>query len=504
MAGIYFIKQYKRWWLLLFLLPCCNRSIGRTTYTYQYNSECAKAYEQYMSLHISEADAILRQSIIRNPYNLMNTYLADYDDYLSLLLNGDKKDYEQRSAHMDERLDLLANGDEHSPWYKLCKAGIYLHWAMIHMRFGENMKAAFQLRRSYVLLKENQEQFPGFQYNIFFYGLERTVIGTVPDDYKWLASIFGLKGNVREGIEKIDVFINTHSSDDLFQREAVAIDCFLKFYLLYKQEDVWKYLSSAQFPTQNNLINTFVKGNMAVNYRKADIAIQTFKEGSAINDFNKFPLFEYQFGCAYFFKMDAACIDHFKVFLNKYQGKLYVKDTWYKMALFYYIEGNMQQANYCREQITKRGNTIMDADRTAGRFGEHDRWPNINLLRAHLLIDGGYYKQAYDILNAVNEQSLQSISDKLEYNFRMGRVCDELGEKERALSLYQKTLNMGRNERDYFAARSALQMAFIYEKAGDNKNALAKYNECLGIHHHDFQSAIDQQAKAGVNRLTVK
>lgn len=496
-------REYKIYFSVLLIL-CWSGSSFAKGFVYNYNTNCMKAYGEYMSLHIAEGNAAIKQEIIQNPYNLMVTYLSDYDDYYTLLLNGDEREYEQRKMHIDQRLDLLSQGDENSPWYKLCKAGIYLHWALIHTRFGENFKATLLFRKSFILLKENKKQFPDFAYNDFFYGLEEGTVGAIPDDYKWIASLFGLRGSIREGLAKMGNFIDTHKSGDIFHSESVIFYNFMKFYLLHKQEDVWKFLNSEQFLTQNNLMDIFVKANMALNYRKADIAIQTFKEATAINDYNKYPIFEYQQGCALFLNLDPTCVEHFRSFIMRYKGKLFIKDAWSKMALAYYLMQNTAQADYCRAKIKTEGNTLVDVDKTASRFGNTTYWPNANLLRAHLLIDGGYYKQAYEMLSNINEQSLTNLSDKLEYSFRLARVYDEMGQKDKALRYYQTTINVGRNERDYFAARAALQMAFVYEKVGNTNEAIARFKECLSIRHHDFQNAIDQQAKAGINRLTVK
>jgi len=473
-------------------------------YTFDYDANCNKAYQFYMSLHIAEGNAMVRREIIQHPYNLMSTYLADYDDCLLLLLNCDKKEYEQRKSHLDARLELLEQGDENSPWQRLCRAGIYLHWALVHVRLGDNFKAATLFRKSYLLIKENNEKFPSFEYNKVFLGLEETVVGTIPDNYKWIASMFGMKGNVRKGIEKLEGFISKHNNDDPLQQEAIILHTYLKFYLLSQQPVVWNFLNSNQFPTHNNLLFTFVKANIAVNYRKADETIETLREAERNSEYNNFPIFHFEMASALLYKQDPASITYFKKFLNAYKGKLFVKDAWQKMGLAYYLEHDMKQANYCMSQIIKQGNAQVDADKQAMRFAEKGEWPNITLLQARLYLDGGYYKQALEKLNTVNEHSFSNISDKLEYCFRLGRACDELGSEGKALQYYQQTINMGRDHTDYFAARAALQMAFIFEHTGRPKEALERYRECLSMHNHDFQSSIDQQAKAGVNRLTVK
>jgi hypothetical protein len=44
-------------------------------------------------------------------------------------------------------------------------------------------------------------------------------------------------------------------------------------------------------------------------------------------------------------------------------------------------------------------------------------------------------------------------------------------------------------------------MGIIYEHTGQTKEAIDRYNECLDMPSHDFQNSIDNQAKAGLNRI---
>lgn len=473
-------------------------------YTYNYSARCAHAYQLYMSLHLDEGTAEIKQELMHDPYNLMATYLADYDDCLLLLFNGDQHDYEQRHSHMDARLQLLERGDESSPWYRLCRAGIYMHWAFVYIRMGENFKAATSFRKSFSLLKENQKRFPNFEYNNIFWGVEVAAVGAIPDDYKWIASIFGLHGDVKKGMHYLQNFLDTHNQQDILYSEAAIYTCYLRFYLLTQHDEVWNYLNSSKFPTQNNLLNQFVKTNIAVNHRKADAALACLHEVQSEPQYNRFPVFDFEMGNALLLKLNLNCISYFKRFLSRYNGKLFVKDTWQKLALAYYLQGNMHDAMACREKIKTQGTTDVDADRQALRFAKNTDWPDLRLLQARLLIDGGYYKSALERIGSLKENDFKDVPDKLEYLFRLGRIYDELGNDSRAMQYYQSTISLGKERPEYFAARAALQMGFIYEHAGKARDAIRCFNEALEMPRHDYQNSIDQQAKAGVNRLTIK
>lgn len=456
-----------------------------------------------MALRPEKAMEVIKSEIIADPHNLIATYISDYDDCLLLLLNGDKSDFEQRKHHLNERLSLIDRGDEYSPWHRLCKAGLYMHWAFVHMRFGENFRSATYFRRSYLLLKENKKLFPSFEYNEIFFGIEEATVGAIPDGYKWIASIFSMTGDIRKGSNRLKKFISEHNVNDPFYNEALIYYAYVSYYLLSDKEAAWKLVSGSEFVTDNNLINTFVKANIALNYRKADITISLLNKASSNERYEKYPILDYEYAYAMLYRQSDSSIALFRLFLQQYTGNLFVKDAWQKLSYAYYLKGDMQQAQMCRKQILAHGNAITDADKQALRFAESDEWPDKVLLKAQLLTDGGYYKQASQLMQRSGEDHYNTTVLKLEYYFRMGRINDELGNNDRAIKYYNKAIAIGRDRQEQFAARSALQSGFLYEKLRDTDAALEMYETALSMKKHDFKNSIDQQAKAGINRLTV-
>lgn len=482
---------------LLFIPVYCIAS----AYNYTYTEGCNRSYQHFMALRLQEGNATIKKEMMNDPKNLMAIFLSDYEDCLVLLFNGDKKEYEQRKGHQDARITILERGDTKSPWYRFCKAGVYLHWALVNIRMGDNYKAALNFRKSFVLLKENKKLFPDFEYNNIYWGLEEAALGAIPDNYKWIASVFGLSGDVKKGVGHIEHFINKHNSNDPLRNEAVIIYCYLRFYLLYQQQPTWNYINSTAFPIHDNLMHAFVKSNIAVNYRKADVAIETLNQAQKNPDYAKYPILDFEYASALFLKLNLNSIQYFKRFLSRYNGGLFIKDTWQKIAYAYYIQGNMREATNARQKIKTTGSAVVDADKQALRFANNDAWPDKTLLETHLLIDGGFYKTALEKISAKSESDFKTISDVLEYYFRLGRIYDETGNDTKALQYYQQVINKGKDRQEHFAARSALQMGFIFEKIGKSKDAILKYQESLAMRNHDYQSSIDQQAKAGINRI---
>lgn len=469
-------------------------------YYFDYNSNCREAYVQFMALRSDIGHKLVIKDAKINPGNLMHEYLKDYDDCLLLLFNGDDQDYRRLKSNLGKRIDLLDKGDRNSPWYRLCKSGVYLHWAFVSIRFGDNLKAAGLFRKSFALIKDNRELFPEFEYNDVFYGLEEAALGAIPNDYKWIASIFGLKGDVKKGIAKLDRFVSTHKDNDLLFQEAYLYRAYLRFYLMSDKEGVWQEVKNKN--AGSSLLLHFLKINLALNNRHADHALEVLRYASKLPQYDHFPIMEYELAQAQFLKLDTGCITSFKRFLNKYKGELFVKDAYKKIALSYFLTNDMRAAQKYRLDIKSVGTTIVDADKQAMRFAKDHNWPNKQLFKASLLVDGGYYGQALALLQRYNKEGVDGIANKLEYNFWMGRVLDELGDKDEAIRYYRQSIKIGRNRQERFAARSALQIGFIYEEQGKTASAILMYKQVLSMDDHDYKNSIDQQAKAGINRLS--
>ncbi len=489
--------------VVLFLIPNKNRAAG-----YDYDENCRMAYVNFMSLHFAEGNNYILAEKKTNPQNLLAVYIADYADCIPLLMNCDETEYKLLAPHFDDRIKVLEKGDNTSPWYRFSIAGIYLHKAIINVRFGEQYHAALNFRRSFVLIEENQRIFPQFEYNRVFSGLEEAIVGSLPGSYKWLASIVGLRGNVKQGTGQLTTFINTHTNADPIYAETMLYYAFARFYLLAEQKETWAFLNSTAFSTQSNLLNTFAKVNIALDYRKSDAAIETLRAAASLPEYNKYPIFDYQFGCALLTRLDTMCTNFFYSYQQKTKSDLYIKDVWQKMAFAWYANGNTNKASYCMEQVSTKGTARLDADKQALRFAKNKTWPPKNVLQARLLIDGGYNDKAIAILKNIAVSDIKLPADKAEYFFRLGRAYqaqyDDNGGKENfvsALNNYTDAIHAGKDRPEQYAARAALQAGKMFEQIGMNKEALAKYNECLDMPAHDFQNSIDQQAKAGINRL---
>jgi len=152
------------------------------------------------------------------------------------------------------------------------------------------------------------------------------------------------------------------------------------------------------------------------------------------------------------------------------------------------------------KNVKANGSDDTEADRQAQNEAEGSI-PDVDLLKARLLFDGGYYERAIKILESKKPEDYRDFKEQLELIYRKARIYDELGQDQLAIPLYQKTITMGAEYPYYFAANSALCLGLLYEEKGEKEKAKYNFNQCIQMDDHEYRTSLNGKAKAGLERL---
>jgi len=93
------------------------------------------------------------------------------------------------------------------------------------------------------------------------------------------------------------------------------------------------------------------------------------------------------------------------------------------------------------------------------------------------------------------------LRDKIEYQYRMGLIYDEISRDDIALKYYQAAIDLGKNERYYFASNATPRIAEIYERRMDVQRSKYYYNITINMNGRDYENSIENRAKEGFNGL---
>jgi tetratricopeptide (TPR) repeat protein len=361
---------------------------------------------------------------------------------------------------------------------------------------------AWDIKRAYQQIKDNRKSFPSFSPNEFLYGSLQAVTGTIPKGYKWIASLLGLRGSLTEGMKMVRYFANSNDPwAKLMDNESAFVYCYLEYYIANKQEDALLFIREKRLDLVNNHLLAYMAANLAKNNKQTELARSIILHKNRSPEYLATPVWDYEMGFIHLHHLEIQeAIQSFDRFLTSFRGKFYVKDVYQKLSWCYYLEGNMAAAQNARNNILKKGSTETDADKQALREAKSGKWTDPLLIKARLLSDGGYNNEALTLLKSRNYSSFSKEEERLEYVYRMARICDDLDKNSEAIQFYLTAIKIGETSPAYYAHRAALQLGMLYERLGDKAKAVAYYEKCLTIEDSEYKNSLDQKAKSGIAR----
>ncbi|HEX6915838.1 MAG TPA: tetratricopeptide repeat protein [Chitinophagaceae bacterium] len=483
---------------LIVLFPLLSRA-GKV---YEFNALCQQAYQEITKLKLNNAQVLLNKAAQQNPDNLVPVALANYIDFYTLFFNEDPAQYKVFQQQVSRRIALLKQGPESSPFYNFYLGMIYLQKAGVAMRFGEKWSAGWDFKRGYGYVKQNKKSFPTFTPNDLLYGPMQAIVGTIPSGYKWIAGLFGMKGSIKNGMRLIGGFMDSPDPwARLFFNEAAFLNCYLMFYIANDKDAVFELIRSRKLDVVNNHLFTYMAANLGIHNKMSAYAEEVLNNRNKSPEYLATNAWDYQMSMV---KMNQLQLDdavyYLEKFLREFRGKSFVKDACQKLSWSYYLKGNLKSAEAARKRLLASGSTETEPDKKAQKDARSGTWPNLLLLRARLLSDGGYHQQALQVLNGKTKNDFQKTADQLELVYRLGRIHDDLKQYNEAIYYYQQAIDIGYNRSEYFAARAALQAGQIYESLGKKSTAIAYYEKCLDMEDHEYEDSIEQRAKAGIQR----
>lgn len=489
------------------MLTCLSarKSFAGTGY-YDFNGLCQHAYHLILEMKIDSGMELAAQEQKVHPGNLIPSLVENEADFFVMFFSEDPSLYQVRMVQFDRRLrQLESEGDAKSPWYLFSLGAGYFQRALICIKFQENWTAAWEFRKAYFLLRTNAERFPGFAPDHYLLGGMETVIGTLPGAYKWASEIMGMSGTIGGGMKELRNFIQDSSSaGKIFRLEGNLYYAYLDFFIENKHQEVFRFIREHHFDLKENELSVFLVANLSINRQQGEYGLGVMKGFRMDNSYFPIPFLEDEFGTLELDRLQLDSADFYLTrFIRSFRGKFYLRDALLKLSRSEYLNGDLVLANQFRALIRVRGNAETDADKAALRESRA-RWPNILLLKARLLCDGGYFQRATDLLKNVQVTDFSLQGDKLEYAYRMARLYDLEGKSSLAIPFYSATVRMGSDRPEYFAARSALELGEIYERAGKSTLALSFYRQVLEMNEQEYKNSLDQRARAGINRVIGK
>jgi hypothetical protein len=490
--------------IVLFILPWTANALG----DYSWSDRCIRAQEACLRLDYKESRRLIAEEKRSRPDNLIPLFIEAKADFLQAFLMEEDSLVELLKHRNTQRIELFKKGKPDDPYYRLCIAELYLYQAAARLKSKEFFGVVYDTRKANTLLLENRKLHPGFKPNLLGSGFIHCVTGAIPKNYQWLAGLLGFEGTVNEGLSELRSLLGFSIENKSLRHlhdETLLCLTFIELALLPKADH---NIQLKRFASVENLdrkpLVVYAKGAVLTATGKNDSVISMLERIKTATEQQSFKFLYLMEGNARLFKLDPSAENCYLRFLQIKGGKTYRHSILQRLAWTRLIQED--RAGYRRylKQVSTLGSAghLTDEDRSAIAEWESQQEPNILLLKARLLFDGGYYRDAFNVLAGQPATAFPRFRDQLEFTYRLARIYDKQGKREPAIGLYESTLKNGAAHSFYFAANSALHLGQLYESTNDRTKAKAYYKRVLELHNHEFQNSIDQKAKAGLNRLS--
>lgn len=465
-----------------------------------------RAYADLQKLKLSAA----RQTLANEPNpNGIRIFLDDYADMLTLVTSDDERAFATLSDREAERLDALRKLDDTSPWQRVMQAEVRLHWAFAKLKFGHEVSASWDVIRAYKLLADNQKRFPNFLPTYKSLGTLHVMIGSVPENYSWVASLLGLHGNVRQGLQELQ----RAQQDPLFGTEARLIDLMVGAYVLKFTKADGQSLKRLVGENPDNLLLHFFGATMEQKNGHGEEALAYLTTRPTGPAYQPLPVIDNILGDIYLQQgRYTTASSHFQRFLTTYRGNNFLKDSYYKLFLCRWLAGEPDAITRPLIQtVLTVGRTTAESDKAAQKFAEAYLKRGVSsgqqvLMRARLASDGGYTDSALAYLRPYSEARFLSVAGKAEYNYRLGRIYQRRNAPDAAIPYLSRALALSETrdsgrENMSFGATAALQLGYIYQQKNDRAKARSFFQKALHFKNYEYKNSVDNKARAGLSQL---
>ena len=438
------------------------------------------------------------------PENLAALHIENYIDFFTVFLGEREEDFVQFEQRKNHRLDLIENKEIDSPFWRLSQAEITLQYALVRSKFGEYLRAGWDVNRANKMLKKNQSIHPNFILNYKSLSVIHSLMGSLKGIRRSLVKLFtSMDGDYAQGISEIEELYQASAHDKfIFAHEITAVRGLISLHVEKNQEQAYEIMNQEDIKKVKSPMLDFVRYSIAKSYDQStdqtDLLLKTALsyEGSLSFDYLQLLL-----GTEYLQRGDPKAAEHFMYFIDNFQGRHYLKEAYQKMAWYELILNDDESAySSWMDKLLNVGHASIGEDQQAQHDAKSQVIPHKDLLQARLYYDGGNYTDALNLMENVSVEEL-SIENQLEFYYRQARVLHGLNKYSDAINLYERVIATGKNDDRYFACSAALQAGVIHFDLGHYEEAEFFFEICQTIKPEQHQESLHQKAKSWQLRI---
>jgi tetratricopeptide (TPR) repeat protein len=476
--------------IVLLLFPMCTIAQAPT---FRLTEDIVAAYIEITQFNKDMVRHHLIEESKKNPINPFSDYLQNTFDFYEFAVTDRRQFYRQLLSTRKNRLDHLESADRSSPFYHFTLSEFHLQWSIMRMKAGEEVLAAKELRKAFQHWETNQKKHPEFYLNLKPAAMLHALGASIPSSYRWLSDLAGISGN---GIQAQQEILQLER-EILRQQTYTYLLPEIRFIRFFIESNLLGETPLTVTETTSNSLSKLTQALAFFKQKNMKLAAVKFQECESLAGENTPSVVYYFLGECY---LNQSFDDkgYFDDYLNTFTGTTFLKSAWRRKGWMAFLKNDTAHYRLCMSRILTIGNTLTDDDRQAQLEAKSNRLPNLALLKARLLHDGGQFEQSTKAIS-VNDLNLRDTYDASEFWYRLGRNCQGLKKYDQALVYLKKTIEIGKKLNEYFAASAALQCGLIFEQRND-RQAETYFKMVAQFPDHPYKKSLDAKAEASLKR----
>jgi len=464
----------------------------------EFSPRIVQAYLYLFKLKLDSTQIVIRRNEQAEPDNEMNSLIYNYVEVIRILLSEEYQVYLQWQNRFTVRTNGIKLMPDDSPFKQYILGEMYIQSSMLKFKFSDQMGALVDFKRGYGYLSANEKKFPSFAYHKKTLGFVHIILSYVPNKYKWFLHTFGFNTDFDKGVLQLKA---AQEAQVATKHEAFFLQQWISIIFDSKTEESLKSMTDF-LALHPDFVAAKWSLIMALKHEnRVDEALQLCDQIKPNSGFYYSPYFYFINAQMQIYKGNyEKCKAEMQHFLTYYKGKMLRQSGFYFLFLADYLVGRYDKLSVYKDSVLNTPESGSEQDRVARLIMLENDKPTIEIVKARLYFDGGYYNQSLEEINKLQSNVVVNHRESVELLYRKARLLEKMKDKANALNYYKLAIEKQKLKSYYFAPFCYLQMAKILltENPAQSKNYIKRIDD---YDDYEYQAAIAYEAKALLKKL---
>jgi tetratricopeptide (TPR) repeat protein len=493
--------------LLMVLLSFCSPAYSNNT----IEKEVLSGLDEIYNLDFDRADARFKAMQSSYPQDIRGYFYESLLYFYKALPSREDEQFRKflsLSSDVIMKADNILEKDDNNFDAMYYKGLSHSYRSLLMLSLNKNLlEAASDGNEGYRVLSDLVKRKPDYYDAYMGLGLYKIALGFVPDKFKWLMSLIGFEGDIRNGIEMLNtsmtkgkytridskVFLSIFSLNEREQNDNRALDLSRQLVADYPESSVFKVFHSSLLLQCGFTDESIRIAEEALKQNKKSFQNEIQKSASAI------------LGTAYFrlneFGKSAEFMESFFKYANK-EDRYNVH--MFTMAISYEMIGDRSKAvdNYKRVRedfINERDGELekffyrYSRERLKSPLRQFDR----DLIFAMNFRESGKLKESIEKYETLmnNKDHLKSGTEddkiRLFHNIALAYTYDK--QTDKAIENFYKCLTIEPETETWLVPHSYFELGKIYFDLGRKEKSMEMFEKTYDYDDFDFESFLEMR-----------